>query len=216
MPGMSDREARPIGVVLAGGLGRRLGGPKATVRLHGRPLISYPVRALRQAVGKVVVVAKADTELPRMSGVEVWIEPDVPRHPLCGLVHALRLAGGSSIVVCACDLPMVTPDLVREVVAADPGGAAAVITRAAGRLQPLMGRYEPAALGPLAMALGDEAVPVNDAVAALGPRVLDIADPDLLFNVNAPEDLLHACALLSGPPRSTGARRSEDQPNVKS
>ncbi len=215
MPGVSDREAHPIGVVLAGGLGRRLGGPKATVRLHGRPLISYPIRALRQAVGRVVVVAKADTELPRLSGVEVWIEPDVPRHPLCGLVHALSLAGSSPIVVCACDLPLITPELVRQLVAADPG-AAAVITRAAGRLQPLMGRYEPAALGPLAVALGDEAVSVSDAVAALGPRVMDVADPDLLFNVNAPEDLLHACALLAGPPRSTGARRSEDQPNVKS
>jgi molybdenum cofactor guanylyltransferase len=213
---MSDRGAQPIGVVLAGGLGRRMGGPKATVRLHGRPLISYPVRALRQALGRVVIVAKADTELPRLSGVEVWIEPDLPSHPLCGLVHALSLAGGSPIVVCACDLPLVTPEVIREIAAADSGGAPVVVGRAAGQVQPLLGRYEPAALAALAVALGEEGVPLRDAVGALEPRIVDIADPNLLLNVNAPEDLLHACALLAGPPSPVGSGRTEDQPNVKS
>lgn len=213
---MSGEEIQPIGVVLAGGLGRRLGGPKATVRLGGRPLISYPLRALRAALEKVVIVAKMDSELPRMSGVEVWIEPDLPRHPLAGLVHALTLAGGTPIVVCACDLPLVTPSLVREIVAADPGGAPAVITRSAGTLQPLLGRYEPAALAPLAIALGQEGAPLRDAVAGLDPHIVDVADPTLLFNVNAPEDVLQASALLAGPPRWIGAGRTENQPNVKS
>src|SRR5947207_1104539 len=113
---MIGERAAPIGVVLAGGLGRRLGGPKATVALQGRPLISYPLDALRQAVGDVVIVAKVDSKLPRLAGVEVWVEPELPRHPLAGLVHALSLAAGAPIVVCACDLPLVTPALIREVV----------------------------------------------------------------------------------------------------
>src|SRR5437588_1620444 len=116
---MSDQPARPIGVVLAGGLGRRLGGSKATVRLQRRPLISYPLRALRQALGKAVIVAKMDSELPPLPGVEVWIEPDLPRHPLTGLVHALSLAGGSPIVVCACDLPLVSPALIAQIASTD-------------------------------------------------------------------------------------------------
>jgi molybdenum cofactor guanylyltransferase len=216
MPGMSSRRAQPIGVVLAGGLGRRLGGPKASVQLRGRPLISYPLRALHEALGNVVVVAKLDSDLPRMTGVEVWTEPDLPRHPLTGVVHALSLAGGSPIMVCACDLPLVTPALVGQIAAADPGGAPAVVARSEGRLQPLLGRYEPVALGPLAAALGREGTPLSEAVWALGPRLVDVADPDLLFNVNAPEDLLRACALLAGPPKRVGADRTEDQPNVKS
>lgn len=213
---MSGHRTEPIGVVLAGGLGRRLGGPKATVRLQGRPLISYPLRALGAVLDNVVVVAKMDSELPRMPGVEVWIEPDLPRHPLTGLVHALSLAAGSPVLVCPCDLPLVTPSVVRELVAADPGDAPAVITRSEGTLQPLLGRYEPAALGPLAVALGLQDVAVSDAVAELGPRVVDVSEPTLLFNVNAPEDLLQACAMLSGPPTPIRSERAEDQPNVKS
>lgn len=204
---MSGDPIQPIGVVLAGGLGRRLGGPKATVRLRGQPLISYPLRALREALGNVVIVAKMDSDLPRLSGTQVWIEPDLPRHPLAGLVHALSLAGGAPIVVCACDLPLVTPALVRQIMAAEPCGAPAVITRSGGRLQPLLGRYELAALRPLAVALGREDAPLQDAVAGLGPQIVEVADPALLFNVNAPEDLLQASALLAGPPRPIGSER---------
>jgi molybdopterin-guanine dinucleotide biosynthesis protein A len=208
MPGMSSPGRRPKGVILAGGLGRRLGGPKAAVQLRGRPLISYPLRALRESLGDVVVVAKLDSALPALPGVEVWIEPDLPRHPLTGLVHALSLSGGSRIVVCACDLPLVTPSLVREIVDADPGGASAVIASSEGRLQPLLGCYEAGALGPLSAALGREGVPLREAVSALGPRIVEVSDPRLLFNINTPEDLLKARSLLEDP--------SRDQPNVKS
>jgi molybdopterin-guanine dinucleotide biosynthesis protein A len=40
---------RPVGAILAGGGGRRIGGDKAIVELHGRPLISYPLETVRLA-----------------------------------------------------------------------------------------------------------------------------------------------------------------------
>ncbi|MDQ6605984.1 MAG: NTP transferase domain-containing protein, partial [Actinomycetota bacterium] len=101
----------PIGVVLAGGRGRRMGGEKATVLLAGQPLIAYPLQALAETVAEVRIIAKPDTELPNIAGVTVWIEPESPRHPLVGIVHALALAEGRAVLVCACDLPLVTPAL---------------------------------------------------------------------------------------------------------
>ena len=50
---------RPVGAILAGGGGRRIGGDKAIVELHSRPLISYPLQAVRQAVGRVAILAPA-------------------------------------------------------------------------------------------------------------------------------------------------------------
>ena len=62
-----------------GGLGRRIGGSKATVMLGDRPLISYPLEALAgSALGEVAIIAKAETELPSLPGVSVWIEPRRP------------------------------------------------------------------------------------------------------------------------------------------
>lgn len=200
---MSDR-ANLLGVVLAGGNGRRIGGSKATVAVSGAPLISYPVQAVRQALGNVAVVAKPDTELPPLPGVPIWVEPSQPCHPLTGIVHALSVARDRPVLICACDLPLVTPELVQEIAAADAGQSPAVIARVSGELQPLLGCYRPAALPRLAEALEHPGISLRRAVGRLEPMAHDVSDPRLLLNVNAPEDVLEAERLLA------------DQPKVKS
>src|SRR5690242_19928878 len=104
--------AEPVGAVLAGGLGRRIGGSKALVELCGRPLIDCPVQAIRAALAEVVVIAKADTVLPSLPGVTVWIESETEHHPLVGLTEALGLAAGRPVLVCAADLPFVSAGLI--------------------------------------------------------------------------------------------------------
>jgi molybdopterin-guanine dinucleotide biosynthesis protein A len=192
------RRPEPIGVVLAGGLGRRIGGAKAVVELCGRPLISYPVAAMRAALPEVMVMAKADTQLPTLPGVTVWIESDAAHHPLVGITEALGLAEGRPVLICAGDLPFVTSALIREIATADPGAAPAVVACVRGALQPLLAVYRPAAAPLLRRALLTGEPRLRDAVAAIEPRHIDVGDPDLLFNVNAPEDLLRAAAMLDG------------------
>jgi molybdopterin-guanine dinucleotide biosynthesis protein A len=200
-----DDTRDPIGVVLAGGVGRRIGGGKAVVELHGTPLIRYPLRALQAVLAEVVVVAKQRTPLPPLPGVPIWIEPAEPRHPLAGIVHALEAAGAASgvpgiareLLVSAGDLPFLAPELVERLAHLDAGGAPAVVPRAGGRLQPLLARYGPGAYASLAAALRQDPLPsVTEAVAALEPRILELEDMQPFFNVNAPEDLLTAAGLL--------------------
>jgi molybdopterin-guanine dinucleotide biosynthesis protein A len=192
-----SNRARPVGAVLAGGAGRRLGGAKATVRLNRRPLISYPLEAVWRGLGNAVVVAKMGTELPPLPGTSVWIEPEEPRHPLAGLVHALRMAGDRSVLVCAGDLPLITPKLIAELALAEAGGALAVVACAGEQLQPLLGCYRQEALPRLVAALGRPDVRLTEVVAGLEPELYEVPDPLLLFNVNTPEDLLQAGALLT-------------------
>ena len=177
----------PVGAVLAGGAGRRLGGAKPSAILAGRSLLSYPVASLSAVLDDVVVLAKRDTDLPDVpTGVDVWIEPDEPRHPLAGVVEALRRADGRAVVVLACDLPMVDAGLVRRLVAADARRGAAVVATAGGRIQPLCARYDPAALEHLRGF--DPAGRTIDQVAALDPVLLDVP-PAALRNVNDPDEL---------------------------
>jgi molybdopterin-guanine dinucleotide biosynthesis protein A len=170
-----------------------MGGAKATVLLRGRPLISYPLAALSGALGEVVVLAKADTELPSLPGTTVWIESHQMHHPAIGIVQALALAGGRSVLVCAADLPFVTPELVRELASGDPEPEPAVVASARGEMQPLLGCYQPRSAQLLRP--GDER-PLREQVAELSPRIVEAEDPRELFNVNAPEDLLQAAAML--------------------
>ncbi len=194
---------QPVGIVLAGGLGRRIGGAKAVVELRGRPLISYPLEAMQASLSDVMVLAKADTELPSLPGVTVWVESNPLRHPLVGIVEALSAAAGRPVVVCAADLPFVTAELIARLAVAAPHGASAVVTGCREIVQPLLARYEQSAGPHLADALRAAALPrLRDAVGALVAVRLEVEDPEVLFNVNAPEDLLRAAALIDARPSS--------------
>lgn len=200
-----------MGAVLAGGLGRRIGGDKAVVELVHRPLISYPVEAVWRALGNVAIVAKFDTELPSMPGAEIWVEPQEPRHPLTGILHALGLAEGRPVLVCASDMPLVTSELIGRIARTKPSGTPAVVASAAGEIEPLLGCYHPSALRPLRAAAGDPGIALREAVASLRPRLFEVEDPSWLFNVNSPSDLLQVAGMLD---RRRAGRSS--YPNVKS
>jgi molybdenum cofactor guanylyltransferase len=188
--------SKPIGAILAGGRGLRIGGEKSIVELQGKPLICYPVEAVQEVLSRVAILAKTGTRLPRLPGVAVWIEPESPRHPLVGITQALALAGGRPVLVCAGDLPFVTPALIRRLVKADPGRSPAVVACAEERMQPLLGCYQPRALELLAEPAREGTGRVMDAVAALDPVLLEVDDPEELFDVDSPDDLLLATAML--------------------
>lgn len=191
--------------VLAGGLSRRMGAPKAGALLAGRPLIARPLAALRAAGLDPFVVTKADRPvaaagLEGPDGLEVVVEPDRPRHPLVGVLAALERAGGPVVVV-ACDLPLLPPPLLAWL-AERPGGT--VVPRAGGHMQPLAARYGPEAAGPVRAGI-ERGRAMKEVVAALGPEIVEEAelrrfgDPALMFeNVNSPEDLARVESLLGG------------------
>lgn len=191
-----------IGAVLAGGSGRRLGGRrgKPSAVLAGRPLVAYPLAALAVVCERVAVVCKPDTDLPELAGAERWDEPAEPRHPLTGIVHALETAG-APVLVCAADMPFVTVDACRSLLAAaGSGGAPAAVATADGRLQPVLGVYAPAALEVLRAAEAD--APLTATVEALGPARVALP-PALVRSVNTPEELAAAEAELAQPRSST-------------
>jgi molybdopterin-guanine dinucleotide biosynthesis protein A len=195
-----------MGVILAGGLGRRLGGSKAVVQLAGRPLISYPLAAVQTALGEVAIIAKADSQLPSLSGVTVWVEPDTPRHPLVGIVQALALAEGRSVVVCAVDLPFVTPELIYRLATTDLRKAPAVVACSGADTQPLLGCYGPRTIELLHESELESDPPLQDFLASIGPLLLEVGDPEQLFNIDSPEDLLHAAAILDRRARENAGR----------
>src|SRR5947209_3494741 len=178
-----------VGIVLAGGAATRLGGDKAAALLAGRPLLAWAVDALRGAgLERVAVTAKEGAPLPDL-GIEVWREPPEPRHPLAGVRAALERAG-AEILTLPVDLPLVPPSAVRALLDAALHGAVAVVACPGGRVQPLVGRFTPAAYDHLPLTGR-----ATDAVLALDPVLVDLPE-DGFLNVNAPADLVAAEALV--------------------
>jgi molybdopterin-guanine dinucleotide biosynthesis protein A len=211
-PGSGVREGVPavlqgtgtIGVVLAGGRGRRMGGDKAGVLLGGRPLAQWVVDALGAVLDDVVIACRIDTELPVLTGVrEAWVEPRGTGGPVAAISSALREAHGRTIVACSVSLPLISPATIRALAEAEAAGAAAVIPEIEGRLEGLVGRWEPSALTMLKRLPPDASL--ESAVHAVAGARLPLASAaaDELIRVLAPEDLLSAGAVIDA--RRVGA-----------
>ncbi|MDE3132543.1 MAG: molybdenum cofactor guanylyltransferase [Acidobacteriota bacterium] len=187
--------AAPVGLILAGGPGRRIGGNKASVALQGEPLLRYVLAAMSEVLRDVAIIAKAETALPRVEGTMVWVEPERPVHPLFAVSEALALAGGRPVLVCPTDMPFITPQLLAALASTHADGAAAVLASARGIAWPLVGRYMPSAAATLAQAVERHLAP-EEAVAALRPKLVEVENERELFDVNTPDDLLQAAGML--------------------
>jgi molybdopterin-guanine dinucleotide biosynthesis protein A len=193
---VADHGNRSRAAILAGGSGSRLGGEKAQASLAGRPLITYPVEAALAAGLEPFVVAKSGSALPTLD-CEIVREPERPTHPLVGALAALA-ESPRGVLLLGCDMPFLTAELLRWFASLTPPAAASI----AGRLEPLLGIYDAAAIDRFSAALATEES-LRGAVEGLGPRRIDegelarFGDPEqLVFNVNTQDDLIMAEGLL--------------------
>jgi molybdenum cofactor guanylyltransferase len=181
--------------ILAGGLGSRLGGGKATAPLAGRPLIAYPLEAARAAGLDPFVVAKPDSPLPPLD-CEIVREPERPTHPLVGAIAALGAA--PRVLLLGCDMPFLTAELLGWLATLEAPAVASV----GGRLEPLLAVYDARAIDAFSAALAIEDS-FRHVAEELRPHRIDeselarFGDPErLVFSVNGQDDLILAERLL--------------------
>lgn len=101
------------GVVLAGGLGRRMGGKdKGLLEINGRPLITHIIDILRPQVGSVLINANRNLDSYRGFGLPV-VQDMVGEFcgPLAGMASALQASDTPYLLTVPCDSPLLPVDL---------------------------------------------------------------------------------------------------------
>ena len=102
------------GIVLAGGLGRRMGGvDKGLQLLHGRPMIAHVLARLAPQVDDIVINANQNQE--RYAAFGHRVVPDAIggfAGPLAGLHAGLAAISHPLAVTVPCDSPFLPADLV--------------------------------------------------------------------------------------------------------
>lgn len=193
------------GIILAGGRSSRMGGvEKAFVDLAGRPLIARAIERLAPQVQRMAINANGDPS--RFAGYGLPVVADtVPDFagPLAGILAGMRWAAAKdceAVATVAVDTPFFPADLVARLAAAREGDAfRPAIAESGGRLHPVFGLWPVALADDLERFLETgETFKAAVFVARHHSVATPFADTpsDPFFNVNRPEDLAAAAAML--------------------
>ena len=127
------------GVVLAGGLGSRMGGvDKGLVPLGGRPMIAHVLDALRPQVSAVLINANRSEEAYGAFGCAIVPDTLGGNHgPLAGMAAGLGAVATEWALFVPCDTPLLPPDLTERLLAGVRAGAGDIaVARDEGGLHP--------------------------------------------------------------------------------
>src|SRR5690242_17563340 len=122
-----DRSA-VSGIVLAGGLGRRMGGvDKGLKQLRSKPMVQWVLERLAPQVDEIVINANQNAERYRAFGYRV-VADEIGGFagPLAGLHVGLKVARHPLLVTAPCDSPFLPTDLVARLRGALGGNDIAV------------------------------------------------------------------------------------------
>ena len=101
------------GLVLAGGLARRMGGvDKGLIEVAGQPMIAHVLAALEPQVGRVLINANRSLESYARYGHRVVTDTlgDF-QGPLAGVLSALDVIESDFLLTVPCDAPLLASDL---------------------------------------------------------------------------------------------------------
>ena len=185
--------------VLAGGDGIRIGGAKPLIRLGGKTLIMRALDHARRWSNLVVVVIRSSDQLGEHDWP--WIADAAGiEGPLAGLAAALEWAcrmGADALVTIPCDMPFLPDDLATRL-QDEAGEHDAAVASSGGELHPVCSLWRNAAIYEFPRYCASGRRSLRGFAEQLGfAEVVWPAEPsDPFFNVNSPDDLAAAEALL--------------------
>jgi molybdopterin-guanine dinucleotide biosynthesis protein A len=196
-----------VGVLLAGGQARRMGGgDKCLRRLGGRTILEQVIERARPQVAALVLNANGDPA--RFAAFGLPVAADVIEGfagPLAGVLTGMEWARAHRadcpwIATLATDTPFFPADLVgRMLSAVDEQGADLACAASGGRAHPVFGLWPVRLADELRWAMVDQAIRKVDVWTARH-RLAEVSFPtepiDPFFNTNRPEDLAEAERLL--------------------
>ncbi len=177
------------------------GVDKAFLPLAGRPLIAHVLDRIEPQVERVLISANGDAARFASLGCQV-VADAVPQGPLSGILAALEVAGpmGATHVVSApCDVPFLPGDLVPQLLLAAEGSTTGLAMAAtADGDQPATALWPVGLAAALTAYLGAGEAKVTRFTDAHFAARARFPDARAFLNLNTPEDLAEAEALLKG------------------
>jgi len=182
------------GIVLAGGLGRRMGGvDKGLQPLHGKAMVEHVLARLAPQVDEIVINANQNLERYRAFGHRV-VSDRVGGFagPLAGLHAGLQAASHPLAVTVPCDSPFLPDDLVARL-HAQLGGNELAVAKTGDQPHPVFALVRRSVADNLRAFLASGGRKIDAWYASL--KVVEVLfddEAEAFRNINTLEELGHA------------------------
>ena len=183
------------GVILAGGRSSRFGSNKALAMVAGKPLIQRIAELMAHLFSECLLVTNTPAEYEFLS-LPMTQDRYQGCGPLAGIHAALLQISTPRAFVVACDMPNLSPELIRYLCRINGRGYDVIIPWLTRGREPLFGIYHKRSLTVINSCLQQKDCRIAGALKDL--RVKRISEQEILAitgnlasfkNVNRPEDL---------------------------
>lgn len=195
---MTIAAANVTGIVLAGGMGRRMGGvDKGLVLLAGQPMVAHVLARLAPQVGALVI--NANQNLDRYAAFGHPVVPDEVggfAGPLAGLHAGMTRATTDFVATSPCDSPFLPDDLVVRLAAGLARERAQLaVARTFAQPHPVFALVERSVLPHLTAFLREGGRKIDAWYATLRVVAVPFDDEEAAFrNINTADELAAATA----------------------
>ena len=133
-------------IVLAGGDSTRMKKDKGLLDLANEPMVCRAVDRVSGVVDEVIVVVGSENQRKEYSDVlgdsaEILTDIYGEGSPLVGAITGLQRSHGEYTIITACDMPFVSPEIIRWLFAEAEGHDGAVFEWPNGWIEPFLAVY---------------------------------------------------------------------------
>ncbi|MEH2465265.1 molybdenum cofactor guanylyltransferase [Nostoc sp.] len=194
-----DSPSKLTAIVLAGGKSSRMGQDKALIPIQGVPLLQRVCGIAQSCADTIYVVTPwperyQDLFLPGCQFIqEVPLSKESLAHgPLVGFAQGLAEVQTEWVLLLACDLPRLRVEVLQDWVTRLDSVGDNAIAALADHLkgwEPLCGFYRRRCLPQLLEFINQGGRSFQQWLRQYPVEVLPLAEPEMLFNCNTPQDL---------------------------
>ena len=159
------------GVILAGGKNSRMGSDKAILDLDGEPFIKRIAGVLNSVFESTIIISDKVDDY-KFLGLPIY--PDIYKNcgPLGGIHTALSNVKTDLVFVVSCDLPMIKPEIIRQLLTFTNDSTNVIIPTYQDRIQPLCGIYSLNSISSLETYITSGGRKVLDFINSLKPVIV--------------------------------------------
>lgn len=202
---MTQASQIPAGIILAGGLARRMGGgDKCLLELGGKTLLQHTLERATPQLAALALNINGDPLRFALSGLPIVVD-HFANHmgPLAGIHAGLKWMRETTschwLASFPCDTPFFPLNLVEKLFAQTGDGINLVVASANQQTHSVFALWHSSLLEKIAEQLASGKVPrLQDWIDQQNTAYVDFSsgDDDSFFNINTPENLLAAEAIL--------------------